>query len=128
MRLEGQPPRSEASVRVQVDGVIEHTAAIGNGPVSALDHALRKALGKFYPEISEVRLIDYKVRVLSSGAGTDAAVRVLVDSGDADSHWGTVGVGTNVIDASYEALTDALIHKLARSRKAAAGDGARAHG
>lgn len=109
---EETPPVTEATVRLEVEGQAEHTAATGNGPVNALDQALRKALARFYPEIRDMQLLDYKVRVLSAAAGTDATVRVLVESGADGDRWGTVGVGTNVIDASWEALRDALDYRL----------------
>ena len=101
------------------DGQIEHTAAQGNGPVHALDGALRKALGKFYPEVQQVRLHDYKVRVLGSAEGTAAAVRVLIESGDEHDHWGTVGVSHNVIEASWQALADSMDYKLYKVRRGA---------
>ena len=91
---------------------IEHTAAVGNGPVNALDNALRKALEKFYPELKEMELIDYKVRVLSTGEGTEARVRVLIESGDKEDKWGTVGVSHNIIEASWQALVDSIDYKL----------------
>ena len=112
LRESDQEPVSEATVKVKVGGKIEHTAADGNGPVNALDSALRKALISFYPQIADVKLLDYKVRVLPSSQGTDSVIRVLVESGDQDTRWGTVGVSSNVIDASYQALADALIYKL----------------
>ena len=99
------------------DGQIEHTAAEGNGPVNALDTALRKALGKFYPEIEEVRLLDYKVRVLGGGEGSAALVRVLIESGDEHERWGTVGVSLNVIEASWQALVDSFEYKLYKERR-----------
>lgn len=105
-------PQTTAAVSVRVGGQTERAVAGGNGPVNALDHALRQALVRFYPAIRDVRLIDYKVRVLAAGSGTEAVVRVLIESGDEYAEWGTVGVGTNVIDASYEALRDALDYKL----------------
>ncbi len=114
LRETDQEPVSEATIRVKVGGKIEHTAADGNGPVNALDSAMRKALVGFYPQIADVKLLDYKVRVLPSSQGTDSVIRVLVESGDRDSRWGTVGVSSNVIDASYQALADALIYKLYR--------------
>ena len=98
-RVESEAPLSEATVKVEVNGVMEHAAALGNGPVHALDQALRKALTSFYPSLEEVELLDYKVRVLSSGEGTSAAIRVLIESGDGHGHWGTVGVSHNVIEA-----------------------------
>jgi 2-isopropylmalate synthase len=109
-----QGPRSEATVMVQVGEDIEHTAAIGKGPVNALDHALRKALEKFYPELREVRLLDYKVRVLTASQGTDAKVRVLIESGDHKEKWGTVGVSENIMEASWQALADGIEYKLLR--------------
>jgi 2-isopropylmalate synthase len=111
-RREGEDPLSEATIMVQVSGHIEHTAATGNGPVNALDNALRKALEKFYPALRDVKLHDYKVRVLTAGKGTTARVRVLVESGDRDTRWGTVGVSENIIEASYQAIVDSIEYKL----------------
>ena len=111
-RQEGEAPRSEATIMVEVDGVMEHAAAMGNGPVNALDQALRRALTKFYPGLKDVELLDYKVRVLSSGEGTAASVRVLIESGDGKARWGTVGVSRNVIEASWQALVDSIDYKL----------------
>jgi len=111
-RKEGEDPISEATIMVKVGGHIEHTAATGNGPVNAIDHALRKALDKFYPELKYVKLHDYKVRVLAAGKGTAAKVRVLIESGDEGKRWGTVGVSENIIEASYQALVDSIEYKL----------------
>jgi 2-isopropylmalate synthase len=111
-RTEGEPPLSEATIMVEVDRVMEHAAAMGNGPVNALDQALRRALTKFYPTLKEVELLDYKVRVLTSGEGTAASVRVLIESGDGKERWGTVGVSHNVIEASWQALVDSIDYKL----------------
>jgi 2-isopropylmalate synthase len=111
-RQEDEPPISEATIMLEVDGVIEHAAAMGNGPVNALDRALRKALTKFYPRLNEVELVDYKVRVLSSGEGTAASVRVLIESSDKKDRWGTVGVSHNVIEASWQAVVDSIDYKL----------------
>jgi 2-isopropylmalate synthase len=111
-RKEGEDPISEATIMVRVGGHVEHTAATGKGPVNALDNALRKALEKFYPGLKEVKLLDYKVRVLTAGRGTSAKVRVLVESGDKESRWGTVGVSENIIEASYQALVDSVDYKL----------------
>jgi 2-isopropylmalate synthase len=112
-RVEGEPSVSEATIMLAgPDGQIEHTAATGNGPVQALDRALRKALIKFFPEIDEVALLDFKVRVLGSDGGTGAVVRVLIESGDAHDRWGTVGVSSNLVEASWQALVDALDYKL----------------
>ena len=111
-RKEREEPISEATIMVKVKGHIEHTAATGNGPVNALDNALRKALEKFYPELRDVKLHDYKVRVLTAGRGTQARVRVLVESGDSKFKWGTVGVSENIIEASWQALVDSIEYKL----------------
>jgi len=111
-REEGEEPTSEATIMVKVGGHIEHTAATGNGPVNAIDNALRKALEKFYPVLKHVRLHDYKVRVLAAGQGTSARVRVLIESGDESQKWGTVGVSENIIEASYQALVDSIEYKL----------------
>ncbi|MEX2456992.1 MAG: citramalate synthase [Balneolaceae bacterium] len=100
--------RSEATIRVNVGGQMEHSAAEGNGPVHALDNALRKALCKFYPDIADVTLKDYKVRVLNEKDGTGAKVRVLIDSGREGKSWGTVGVSKNIVDASWQAITDSM--------------------
>jgi 2-isopropylmalate synthase len=104
---------TEAAVKIKLpDGTIEHTAAEGNGPVNALDNALRKALIKRYPDIEDVKLHDYKVRVLTPGLGTATNVRVLIESGDDAGRWGTVGVSENVIEASWQALVDSIEFKL----------------
>jgi 2-isopropylmalate synthase len=105
-------PLSEATVMVKVGGVVEHTAAVGAGPVNALDHALRKALEKFYPQLAEVKLLDYKVRVLAANTGTESKVRVLIESGDHKDKWGTVGVSENIIEATWQALADSIEYKL----------------
>jgi 2-isopropylmalate synthase len=118
-RKEGEPPVSEATIMVEVDGVMEHAAAMGNGPVNALDTALRKALTKFYPSLQEMELLDYKVRVLASGEGTGASVRVLIESGDKKDKWGTVGVSHNVIEASWQAVVDSIDYKLYKDSKKA---------
>ena len=111
-RKEGEDPISEATIMVKVGGHIEHTAATGNGPVNAIDNAMRKALDKFYPELKKVSLHDYKVRVLTAGKGTSARVRVLIESGDEEKRWSTVGVSENIIEASYQALVDSIEYKL----------------
>ncbi|MBI5442089.1 MAG: citramalate synthase [Deltaproteobacteria bacterium] len=116
-RNEGEHPFAEATIMVKVDGVVEHTAAIGNGPVNALDAALRKALEKFYPAIRDVKLVDFKVRVLNSGGGTGSRVRVLIESSDGVDTWGTVGVSENIIQASWEGLVDSLEYKLLRDEE-----------
>ena len=106
---------AEATVKVEVPGgAVAHTAAEGNGPVNALAHALRKALEPHYPELAEMRLVDYKVRILDSGQGTAATTRVLVDFVAGGERWTTVGAGTNIIEASWEALSDAIEFGLTR--------------
>ena len=116
-RREGEEALSEATIMVKVGGRLEHTAATGRGPVNAIDNALRKALDKFYPELKNVKLHDYKVRVLAAGKGTSARVRVLVESGDDKKRWGTVGVSENIIEASYQALVDSIEYKLLKEEK-----------
>ena len=108
---------SDATLKVEVNGEIEHTAADGNGPVNALDNALRKALSRFYPKIRNVKLIDYKVRVLDEKDGTEAKVRVLIESSDGLTTWVTVGVSGNIIEASLKALSDSLNFKLFQDNK-----------
>ena len=112
-------PVSEATVTVEVGGNVEHTAAWGNGPVNALDKALRKILPRYFPGkgLEKVRLLDYKVRVLTAAEGTAARVRVLIESGDGRNKWGTVGVSENVIEASWQALVDSIEYKLLRASK-----------
>ena len=102
---------------VRVGDQVEHTASEGNGPVNALDNALRKALEKFYPELSTVRLLDYKVRVLTAQEGTGANTRVLIESSDGESKWGTVGVSENIIEASWQALVDSIDYKLLKEEE-----------
>ncbi|QIA27340.1 citramalate synthase [Thermaerobacter sp. PB12/4term] len=104
--------RVEATIKVRVGERVVHTAAEGNGPVNALDAALRKALSEVYPDLEQVRLVDYKVRVLEGDAGTGARVRVLVESTDGRARWGTVGVSTNILEASWQALADGLRYYL----------------
>jgi 2-isopropylmalate synthase len=99
---------SEAMVKVKVGGDIIHTAAEGDGPVNALDLALRKALLQFYPSLEKVKLVDYKVRILEESTGTESQVRVLIESSDGDNEWRTVGGSTNIIEASWLALADGL--------------------
>ena len=103
---------AEAIVKVKIDGQVFHTVGSGDGPVNALDRALRKALENEFPAVRSVHLEDYKVRVLSSSDGTAAKVRVLIESSDGHDSWGTVGVSENVIDASWLALADSLHYKL----------------
>ena len=102
----------EASVKLEVKGKAVHTVAEGDGPINALDTALRKALLKSYPAIAEVRLVDFKVRIVDSSAGTAAKTRVIIESTDGVDTWGTVGVHDNIIEASWEALVDSVEYKL----------------
>jgi 2-isopropylmalate synthase len=102
----------EASVKVQVDGKSSNTLAEGDGPVNALDSALRQALARFYPSVKKIRLTDYKVRILDSTAGTAAKTRVLIQSSDGQKEWGTVGVSFNIIEASLGALVDSMEYRL----------------
>lgn len=121
-KSEEEEAYAEATVKVEIPKEIaeekgieerfEHTAADGRGPVEALDKALRKALEKFYPSIKDVKLTDYKVRILNEAAGTEASPRVLIESTDGKQKWGTVGVSPNIIEASWLALVDALKYKL----------------
>ena len=107
---------SEAVVKVKVDNEVVHTAAEGNGPVNALDQALRKALLRFYPSIATVRLVDYKVRILEESIGTGSQVRVLIESTDGVDEWRTVGSSTNIIEASWLALADSLEYWLIKQK------------
>ncbi|MBI4331487.1 MAG: citramalate synthase [Chloroflexi bacterium] len=110
----GEDMLAEATVKVKVGDEIIHTAAGGNGPVSALDGALRKALLQFYPKLAAVKLVDYKVRILEESEGTAAQVRVLIESTDGTDSWGTVGSSTNIIEASWLALADSLEYWLVK--------------
>ncbi|MCA9406603.1 MAG: citramalate synthase, partial [Candidatus Omnitrophica bacterium] len=115
-RFDGQV-FAEATVRVSVNGESIYAASDGDGPVDALDKALREALRKFYPSLKEMHLTDYKVRVLDSKEGTAAKVRVLIESQDGADAWTTMGVHENVIEASWEALTDSIEYKLLKDKK-----------
>jgi 2-isopropylmalate synthase len=108
---------SEATIKVRVGKEVEHTASLGDGPVNALDSALRKALKKFYPKLAQMHLTDYKVRVLDEKEGTAARVRVLIQSQDDTDSWWTIGVSENVIEASWEALIDSIEYKLLKDSK-----------
>jgi 2-isopropylmalate synthase len=108
---------AEATILVKVGGSVEHTAALGQGPVNALDNALRKALEKFYPQLKEMQLNDYKVRVLPGTPGTAAQVRVLIESQDAKNNWRTVGVSHDIIEASWQALVDSINYKMYSDEK-----------
>ncbi len=118
--IEKKPRRkitSEATIKIKVKGSLEHTASLGDGPVNALDNALRKALKEFYPTLSEMHLADYKVRVLDEKEGTAAKVRVLIQSQDKKDSWWTVGVSENIIEASWQALVDSVEYKLLKDKK-----------
>jgi 2-isopropylmalate synthase len=108
----GGTPITEATVKLRIGGSIEHTVSEGDGPVNALDAALRKALVQFYPSLDEMQLVDYKVRVVNPKEGTAARVRVVIESRDHKDVWGTVGVSENVVEASWLALADAIEYKL----------------
>ena len=103
---------SEAAIKIRVGKALEHTVAEGDGPVNALDTALRKALSEFYPTLAQMHLSDFKVRVLNAEAGTAAKVRVLIQSQDAKDSWSTIGVHENIIEASWQALVDSIEYKL----------------
>src|SRR5205823_5786885 len=105
-------PVTEATVKVRVGGGVMHTVSEGDGPVNALDGALRKSLLALYPRLAEMHLVDYKVRVVNARAETAARVRVVVEWRDGEAVWGTVGVSENVIEASWLALVDAIEYKL----------------
>ncbi len=114
---QGRGVISEATVKVRIGDRVFHTAAEGNGPVNALDLALRKALEQFYPQVKKVQLTDYKVRILDSQAATAAHVRVLIDSTDGERSWGTVGASTNIIEASWQALADSVEYALLKHQE-----------
>jgi 2-isopropylmalate synthase len=103
---------SEATVKIFVNDARIIETAEGDGPVHALDCAIRKALENFYPEISKIKLTDFKVRVLDEKQGTAAVVRVLIESTDGVKNWGTIGVSENIIEASWQALEDSLVYGL----------------
>ena len=107
---------SEATIKIKVEGKKEHTAALGDGPVNALDNALRKALVEFYPSLDKMHLSDFKVRVLDEKAGTAAKVRVLIQSQDEKDSWWTIGVSENIIEASWLALVDSIEYKLLKDK------------
>jgi 2-isopropylmalate synthase len=112
MRRDGGSSICEATVKVRVEGKSAHTVAEGDGPINALDSALRAALAGFYPQLKRIRLTDYKVRILDSTAGTAAKTRVLIQSSDGREEWGTVGVSANIIEASLQALVDSMEYRL----------------
>jgi 2-isopropylmalate synthase len=110
-------PISEATAKVDLpNGAVAHTVAEGDGPVDALNNALRKAIEPNYPEIKDIKLDDYKVRILNGQAATRAKTRVLIESSDMEETWNTVGVSENIISASYQALIDSIEYKLLKTR------------
>jgi 2-isopropylmalate synthase len=113
-------PMTEATVKLRVNGGIQHTVCEGDGPVNALDGALRKALEPYFPRLADVRLVDYKVRVINSRAATAARVRVVIESRDHHDVWGTVGVSENIIEASWMALVDSIEFKLWKDEESVA--------
>jgi 2-isopropylmalate synthase len=117
MRYEGKSSVCEATVKVQVAGKSAHTVAEGDGPVNALDSALRAALATVYPQVKSIRLTDYKVRILDSSDGTAAKTRVLIQSTDGRQEWGTVGVSSNIIEASLQALVDSMEYRLCQKSR-----------
>ena len=112
-----QPCSAHATIKISVSGNQEITAGEGYGPVSALDNALRKALGKFYPDLDTMRLVDFKVRVIDGSRGTAAKVRVLIESRDQNEIWSTMGVSEDIIEASWQALADSFQFKLANAQR-----------
>ena len=108
----GKKISSEAIIKLRIKGKLEHTAADGDGPVNALDNALRKALEDFYPTLAKMHLSDFKVRILDEKAGTAAATRVIIQSQDEKDTWSTIGVSENIIEASWQALSDSIEYKL----------------
>jgi 2-isopropylmalate synthase len=112
-----QPCSAHATIKISVSGKEEITAGEGYGPVSALDNALRKALGKFYPDLDTMRLVDFKVRVIDGSRGTAAKVRVLIESRDQNEIWSTMGVSEDIIEASWQALADSFQFKLANAQR-----------
>ncbi len=115
-RHKGRGLITEATVKLRVDGETLHTVAEGNGPVNALDHAMRKALTPVYPRLAEFQLADYKVRIVNSNQGTAATTRVLIDTQNGHERWSTVGAGPNIIDASWRALVDSVEYGLSLAK------------
>lgn len=109
-----QPCSAHATIKITVGDRGEITAAEGRGPVSALDNALRKALDNFYPDLDDMRLVDFKVRVMDGRSATASKVRVYIESRDQDNIWSTIGVSTDIIEASWQALADSFQYRLAR--------------
>ncbi len=116
MRSHGEASVCEATVKVRVGDDFSHNVADGDGPVNALDGALRQALSKFYPELTKLKLTDYKVRIIDGGTGTAARTRVLIVTSDGKREWGTVGVSENIITASLQALADSMEYALMKAK------------
>ena len=112
MRRDTKESVCEATVKVRVGDQTAHTVAEGDGPVNALDGALRRALIKFFPKLKAIKLTDYKVRIINGATGTSAKTRVLITSTDGKREWGTVGVSENIIEASLQALVDSMEYAL----------------
>ena len=108
---------SGATIKLKINGKLEKIVSEGDGPINALDNALRKALSKFYPTLSKMHLTDFKVRVLDEKGGTAAKVRVLIESQDQGDSWSTIGVSENIIEASWQALADSVEYKLLKDLK-----------
>ena len=123
-RGKDQPCLSEATIKLRVNNEVEQTVADGDGPVNALDQALRKALMRFYPQIAQVALTDFRVRIVDPEVATAARTRVLIESSDGEETWGTVGVSENIIEASWQALLDSVEYKLFREEEKAQAAGA----
>ena len=118
---EGRGMVTEATVKVRVGDEVFHTAGEGNGPVNALDAALRRALTPVYPEIDHFHLVDYKVRILDGRSATGATTRVLIDTQNGTGRWSTVGASTNIIEASWLALADSFEYGLSQGSRSRAG-------
>lgn len=114
---EGKTASAEASMKICVDSRVEHTAESGQGPVNALDLAMRKALEKFYPSLKQLQFIDYKVTVVNGACGTAAQVKVFLSAANGQETWGAEGVSDNIIEASWQALTDSIRYHLMRTIK-----------
>jgi 2-isopropylmalate synthase len=115
MRRDGQASACEATVKVRVGDKRAHTVSDGDGPVNALDAALRTALIKFFPSLEKVQLTDFKVRIIDTGSSTAAKTRVLLESTDGEDVWSTVGVSENIVEASLQALVDSMEYALLKT-------------
>jgi 2-isopropylmalate synthase len=117
LQLEGDKADVEATIKIHVGGERIISTAEGNGPVSALDTALRQAIAQKHPHLSDIELVNYKVRILDEDKGTGAVTRVLLDASDGDDTWGSIGVSENIIEASWEALVDSIEYGMVRSQQ-----------